>query len=152
MRRLLPIAAIAVAVVLLVVAVRHHNAHKPKHEDPAVVFAYTTFEAMAKGDAKVHDKIAWDRFNDKGRDVGAEWRATSGEARTKFEQDFLTAFAAPFKAYPKGAYFPGWKKLSSAKGRTVVQADLGPTAKIYFFVVANGWRHPLFAGWDLSPR
>jgi hypothetical protein len=38
--------------------------------------------------------------------------------------------------------------LSRSHGRSVVQADLGPT-KIYFFVI-DTWRHHRFAGWSMS--
>jgi hypothetical protein len=151
-RRLMPVAA---AVLLLSGCHRAAKTTAPpsaKPEDPVVVFARTTFEALAKGDPAVRDKLAWDCFNDKGRDVGGEWRARPrGEARQKFEQDFLAGFAAPYKFYPQGSLLPNWRKLGSHRGRTVVQADLGPRTKMYFFVV-DTFRHRLFAGWDTKPE
>jgi hypothetical protein len=90
-----------------------------------VTFARRTFEALAKGESSVADKIDWPVFTMVGTNVGASYSAlASAVEKEKFTNEFITQFALNFRQ--TGGVIENltnWRVASHDALKTEVAAD-----------------------------
>lgn len=90
-----------------------------------VSFARSTFEALARGETEVADKIDWPVFTSLGHNVGVSYVALTSEVeKEKFVTGFITQFATSFReSGGKLEDFANWRVMSQNALRTEVAAD-----------------------------
>ncbi len=90
-------------------------------------FAKNTFEALAKGDSSVKDKIDWETLQSMGQSVGARYVQLPSETdKANFESAFVTQFATSFReAGGTPDQFTNWRVSFHDDLKTEVAADSG---------------------------
>ena len=90
-----------------------------------VGFARSTFEALARGDSAVANKIDWAVFTSMGVDFGASYVALSSAVeKEKMVTSFITQFATSFReSGGKVEGFTNWRVVSHDSQKTEVAAD-----------------------------
>ena len=92
-----------------------------------MTFAKSTFEALAKGDSAVKEKIDWDILNSMGQNVGAAYVQLPSETeKVNFQNAFVTQFANAFReAGGSPDKFENWRVSYHDDFKTEVAADSG---------------------------
>jgi hypothetical protein len=90
-------------------------------------FAKNTFEALAKGDSAVKEKIDWDTLNSMGQNVGAAYVQLPSETeKVNFQNAFVTQFSSSFRESGGSPdKFENWRVSFHDDLKTEVAADSG---------------------------
>ena len=90
-----------------------------------VSFARKTFEALARGESSVADKIDWPAFTSLGENLGPTYSGLSTEVdKEKFTTGFITQFATSFRqSGGTVANFTNWRVTLHDAMKTEVSAD-----------------------------
>ena len=90
-----------------------------------VTFAKSTFEALAKGDSAVIEKIDWPVFTSLGDNIGASYGAlASGVEKQQLASNFITQFATSFRESGGSVEaYKNWRVTLHDSQKTEVAAD-----------------------------
>jgi len=124
MKHLLWIAALTFSTLTLTQCEKTANKVASKGD---LSFAKNTFEALARGESAVVDKIDWAMFNSMGQDVGVAYSQLPSETEKRnFETAFVTQFASSFRdSGGTPDKFENWRVSFHDDLKTEVAADSG---------------------------
>lgn len=102
------------------------------------------FDQLTQGDASVERRIAWDRLQALGNDVGATYRALPETERPAYRRAFLAGCARGFAqsgAQPEA--FTKWRVQGRRDGQAVVAADYAAKRQTLLLGVSTTGRKQL---------